>query len=97
MSHFLFKFTPRPDFVETMTEAEAAVMAEHAAYWRSLVAKRVALVVGPVGDPAGAWGMAVIEAESPEAAEAIVAADPAAINRLGPVAVFPMLSVILPD
>jgi uncharacterized protein YciI len=95
MSYFLYRFTPRPDFVATMSDAEAAVMHEHVAYWQTLADKGTAIVVGPVADPAGAWGMAVAEADSLADAEAIHAADPIAAADLGPVAICPMPSVIL--
>lgn len=76
MSHFLYKFTPRPDFVGTMTEAEAATMREHVAYWRALADKGTAIAVGPVADPAGDWGVAIFEVESLDEAQAVRAADP---------------------
>jgi uncharacterized protein YciI len=95
VSYFLYKFVPRPDFRGTMTDTEAAVMHEHVAYWQSLADKRTALVVGPVDDPAGAWGMAVIEVESREEAEDIKAADPVVVHDLGPVVLCPLLSAIV--
>jgi uncharacterized protein YciI len=95
VSYFLFKFMPRPDFRETMTDTEAAVMADHVAYWQALADKGTALVVGPVDDPAGAWGMAVIEVDSADQADAIMADDPVTINGLGPVAMCPLLSAIV--
>jgi uncharacterized protein YciI len=95
MSYFLYRFTPRPDFVTTMSDAETAVMNDHVAYWQALADKGTAVVVGPVADPAGAWGMAVAEADSPADAEAIHAADPISAAGLGPVTICPMPSVIL--
>lgn len=95
MSYFLFRFAPRADFRETMTDTEAAVMREHSAYWQSLADKGTALVVGPVADPAGAWGMAVIEVDSADDADAVLKADPVYVNTLGPVAMYPLLSAIV--
>ena len=95
MNYFLFRFTPRSDFRETMTDAETAVMLEHVAYWQSLADKGTALVVGPVADPAGAWGMCVIEVESAEQAEAVRQADPVVVHGLGPVTMCPLLSAIV--
>ena len=94
MSFFLYTFTPRPDFRETMTEAEGAIMQDHVVYWQALAAKGTAVVFGPVADPAGGWGVAVIETDSEDEAHAIRAADPVAVNDLGPVAVHPMLTAV---
>lgn len=94
MSFFLYRFTPRPDFRETMTEAETATMHDHVAYWRTLADKGTAVVFGPVADPAGGWGVAVIESESEDEAQAIRAADPVVVNDLGPVTIHPMLTAV---
>ena len=94
MSFFVYKFMPRPDFRETMTEAEAAVMRDHVAYWQTLADKGTAVVFGPVADPAGSWGVAIIESESEDEPHAIRAADPVVVNDLGPVSIYPMLTAI---
>jgi len=44
---------PRPTFALDMTAEEAAMMAEHVAYWGGLLERGVAIVFGPVGDPKG--------------------------------------------
>jgi uncharacterized protein len=94
MSFFLYKFVPRPDFRETMTDAEKAVMDEHVGYWQGLADKRTAVVFGPVDDPNGGWGVAVIEADGEEEANAIRTADPVVVNGLGPVDIYPMVTAI---
>jgi uncharacterized protein YciI len=77
-SHFLLRLIPpRPTFAADMTEAEAAVMAEHAAYWAGHMGRGTVVAFGPVADPAGFWGLAVLETESRAAAELLAAADPA--------------------
>lgn len=73
---------PRPTFVQDMTDAERATMAEHAAYWRGLLDDGVAVVFGPVLDPAGPYGLAVVEVAGPEHVERIIAADPAVRSGL---------------
>jgi uncharacterized protein YciI len=74
MAHFLLKLRPpRTSFISDMTEAEAGLMSEHAAYLKS--AEGV-LLFGPVADPAGAWGLAVVSAADEKAAEAITQKDP---------------------
>ncbi|GAA2760781.1 YciI family protein [Actinopolymorpha rutila] len=95
MSYFLYRFVPRPDFPTTMTEAEAAVMHEHVAYWQDLADKGTAVVFGPVADPVGFWGVAVVEAETPDQVQAIRAGDPVVVAGLGPVDVHPMPDAIL--
>jgi hypothetical protein len=54
---------PRPSFAVDMSEAEAGIMAQHFGYWQSLLEDGVAVVCGPVADPTGVWGMAVVESE----------------------------------
>jgi len=57
---------PRPTFAQTMTDSEAA-----------LVGKGVVIVFGPVADPKGTWGLAVLEADNEIQADACGANDPA--------------------
>lgn len=77
-SHFLLRLIPpRPTFAADMTDAEAAVMAEHSEYWSGHLARGAVIVVGPVADPAGFWGLGVLEVGSREAAEQLAAGDPA--------------------
>jgi uncharacterized protein YciI len=95
MSLFLYKFVPRPDFQATMTEAELAIMREHIAYWQTLADKGTAVAFGPVADPAGGWGVAIVEAETADEVEAIRSVDPVVLADLGPVTVYPMPSGIV--
>jgi uncharacterized protein YciI len=82
MSYCLFKLTPpRPTFSEDMNANEREVMQAHGAYWSSLAAARLAIFVGPVADPAGTWGVAIIEAADQPAARAIADKDP--VNASG--------------
>ena len=83
MTHFLYKLIPpRRTFDRDMSEAEAAIMGRHVAYWQELAEQGTAIVFGPVGDPAGAWGLAVVEAETKEQVRALGDADPAVVSRL---------------
>jgi uncharacterized protein len=94
MSHFLYKFVPRPGFPITMTEAEAAVMQEHMAYWQTLADSGTAVAFGAVADPAGSWGVAIVEAETADEVHAIRAGDPVVTSDLGPVNIYPMPNAI---
>jgi uncharacterized protein YciI len=94
--HFVLRLiAPRPTFAFDMSDEERAAMNEHAEYWRGLMAGGNVVVYGPVLDRTGAWGLAVIEAESEDDARAIAAADPFTIRGLGPIEVGTMLAAIL--
>ena len=63
MPHFLCRLTPpRPSFLADMTGEERALMAAHSQYWRPYVEVGRVAAIGAVADPAGAWGVAIIEA-----------------------------------
>jgi uncharacterized protein YciI len=68
MKQFLCKLIPpRPTFAQDMTEVERKIMQEHF-YWKDLSDRRVAIIFGPVLDPKGIWGVAIVEvASKPEA------------------------------
>jgi uncharacterized protein len=70
MNYFLYRLIPpRPSFARDMTEAEATIMQEHFAYWLGLLEQRKVVVVGPVLDPKGTYGMALLEVEDEALAE----------------------------
>lgn len=94
-SCFAYRFVShKPDLPVSMTEHEAAVMTEHVAYWRDLLDKGTAVAFGPVLDPAGAWGIAVVEVESEDEVRAIRAGDPVIREDLGTIDVHPMPGAI---
>jgi uncharacterized protein len=80
---------PRPTFAFDLTDAERALMGEHAAYW--LGNHEAALVAfGPVLDPAGSWGLAVVEAGSIDEVRGWADADPAVTSGMCTYEVHPM-------
>jgi uncharacterized protein len=91
--HFFLKLVPsRPTFAQDMSDEERTIMVQHAAYLTSLMHQGKVRVFGPVFDPAGAYGMGVVEADSEEEVHALIAKDPAAqINRYE---VYPMRAVL---
>jgi uncharacterized protein len=95
--YFLLKLgAPRPAFATDMTEADMRVMQEHAAYLKGYVDKGTVIVMGPVLDPAGPWGLAVTEAGSEDEVRAIIAKDPTALSGLGfRWEVYPMLRAVV--
>ena len=96
MNHFLYKLIPpRPTFDRDMSETEQAIMGRHVRYWQDLTERGTAIVFGSVSDPAGAWGLAVVEAETTEQVHALGDADPAVTSRLAHFEVFPMPGAIV--
>ena len=74
---------PRPDFAKTMTDAERALMGQHAAYLKAEQAKGTAVLFGPVGDPKGAWGLGVFECADEAEVRAITDNDPTVTSGQG--------------
>lgn len=96
MSLFVYKLIPpRPTFDTDMSEAEAAVMGQHIAYWQDLLERGRVIVFGPVSDPAGAWGLGVVDAETEDGARALGVDDPAVTSGLATFAVYPMPGAIV--
>ncbi|MFG1479700.1 YciI family protein [Xanthobacter sp. V4C-4] len=96
MPHFLLRLTPpRPSFPSDAREAELDAMVAHGAFWQGEADAGRALAVGPVADPAGIWGLALVEVADEAAAEALAAADPVITANLGfTYGVMPLLSLI---
>lgn len=85
---FLKLNPPRPSFALDMSPEERNIMLSHVAYWAPYVENQTIVVLGPVMDPAGPFGMAVIAVDNEEELNRLVAADPA--NGLNRYDVFPM-------
>ena len=74
---FLCKLIPpRPTFALDMTEVERKVMQEHANYWKHLTDEGTAIVFGPVLDPKGIWGVAIVELADEQDARILGKNDP---------------------
>jgi uncharacterized protein YciI len=77
MAYFLCRLLPpRPSFIADMTTDERALMGAHAQYWGGFVASGEVIALGPVADPKGSWGLALMEMESDAAVRALQAKDP---------------------
>lgn len=74
---------PRPTFPADMSEAEARLMGEHVAYWQPGLEDGTVLVFGPVFDPKGAWGVAVIRTDGAQRAKELTDGDPIVRAGLG--------------
>jgi uncharacterized protein YciI len=78
MPHFFLKLIPpRPTFADDMSEAERGIMQRHVGYLAGLLASGTGVAFGPVMDPAGVFGMGIVEAADEAAARAITDNDPA--------------------
>jgi hypothetical protein len=76
-SHFLIKLIPpRTSFALDMTNEERRLMHEHVVYWTGLAERGIALLFGPVLDPAGSYGIGVVELEQEEDLRVLIANDP---------------------
>jgi len=58
-------------------------MQQHFAYWGKRMAEGQVLVVGPVMDPDGPYGIAILTVDDEATASAICAADPVLVADLG--------------
>jgi uncharacterized protein YciI len=92
---FLKLVPPRPTFADDMTPEEGKLMQQHADYWKAEFAKGTVLIIGPVLDPKGIFGMAVLETVTEEEARSLAMNDPsvkAGLNKfeLSPMQLFLM-------
>jgi uncharacterized protein YciI len=88
---FLLKLVPpRTTFADDMTPEEGKLMQQHADYWKAQFATGVVLIIGPVLDPKGAWGMAVLETATEEEARTLAMNDPSVKAGLNKVELSPM-------
>ena len=63
MTYFLYKLiSPRTTFPQDITSMEMEIMQEHVVYWKALTDKKIVLLFGPVADPKGTYGLAIVEA-----------------------------------
>jgi len=64
-----------------MTEEERGIMQEHVAYWTDKTNMGIALVFGPVLDPKGVLGVAIVEVPDDVDPRSLLQNDPA-VNLL---------------
>lgn len=95
--YFLAKLIPpRPSFMVDMTADERQMMVNHGAYLRKHVETGTVVIMGPVQDQAGSWGLAIFEAGSEDEVRAITARDPTSLSGLGfRWEIFPMAQAIV--
>jgi uncharacterized protein YciI len=89
--HFFYKLiAPRHDFHMTMEENEQTAMGQHMVYWADLFKNGVVAVYGPVFDPQGVFGMAVLEVDNEDQANSILTNDPAVASGVCTAQLLPM-------
>jgi len=66
-----------------MDADEALIMRRHREYWTPRIEIGVVIAMGPVADPSGGYGIAIMEAHSRTALDAMLAADPAILAARG--------------
>jgi uncharacterized protein YciI len=76
MQFFARLLPPRPTFMQDITPAETPLMQQHFAYWTEQFKTGKVLLLGPVMDPKGAFGVFVLEMSSEAEARAMVEGDP---------------------
>ncbi len=84
MAHFLSKLMPpRKSFAQDMTIEEREAMLAHQDYWRPRVDAGEVIAMGPVADPSGLYGVAIVEAATLAQLQSWQAGDPAIRAKLG--------------
>jgi uncharacterized protein YciI len=77
MSTFVLRLiAPRPNFAETLTDAEREIMSRHAAHWGPYLERGDMVVFGPILTADDSYGLAVVETDDEDALRAFVAQDP---------------------
>jgi hypothetical protein len=67
---------PRPDFAQTLTDSERAIMERHAAHWRPYLDRGDMVVFGPVLTDSDSYGLAVVDTDDEQALRDFAAQDP---------------------
>jgi uncharacterized protein len=98
MKYYFYRLTvSRPTFLSDMTSDEKVLMQKHNSYLQDLLAKKKAIVFGPVADPAGLWGAGVLQLDDGEDAQALMDADPIIQQNIGfSCKLLPMPSILSP-
>jgi len=91
IQYFLKLNPPRPSFTENMSEGEQIIMQQHVAYWAPYIDDGTVIVLGPVFDPEGAYGISVVEVDGEKQPALLIADDPA--NGLCNYEFYPMRAV----
>ncbi len=84
MAYFFYKLIPpRPSFGADMSDAERQLMRAHVHYWMKLKAEGKAVAFGPVSDPAGGYGVGIVELPDGDDPNELATCDPAIQSQSG--------------
>ena len=67
---------PRPNFAQTLTDPERAIMSSHAAHWQPYLERGDMVVFGPVLTDDESYGLAVVDTDDEHALREFAAQDP---------------------
>src|SRR6201997_5712116 len=67
---------PRPNFAQTITDAEMEIMGRHAAHWTPYLERGDMFVFGPILTDDDSYGLAVVETDDEQALREFAARDP---------------------
>ncbi len=91
--YFVLHLLPsRPDFTQTMSDDERAIMMEHIGYWTEKMNLGKVLVFGPVLDPKSVYGLGIVAVDSEQEVEEFIANDPA--GKINKYEYFPMRAMV---
>ena len=77
MATFVLRLiAPRPNFAQTITDTERAIMDSHGAHWRPYLERGEMVVFGPVLTDEDSYGLAVVETDDEQALREFAAQDP---------------------
>ncbi len=77
MATFVLRLiAPRPNFAQTITDAEREIMGRHAAHWKPYIDRGEMVVFGPILTDVDSYGLAVVEAEDEQALRDFASNDP---------------------
>jgi len=92
IKHFFLKLNPpRASFTLDMTPEELDIMQQHVQYWAPFVNDGTVIVLGPVADPKGGYGIAILGVSDESILSRLIENDPA--NGLCSYEVHPMRAV----
>jgi uncharacterized protein YciI len=77
MTTFVLRLiAPRPNFAQTITDAEREIMSRHAAHWQPYVERGDMVVLGPILTEDDSYGIAVVETDDEQVLREFAAQDP---------------------
>jgi uncharacterized protein len=77
MATFVLRLiAPRPNFAQTISDAEREIMNRHADHWQPYLERGDMVVFGPILTEEDSYGLAVVETDDEQALREFAAQDP---------------------